>query len=181
LKDPTIIIEKNFSKVKFLKFEKILKKLIFLTIGLGIVLGIIIGANLVNRCASAQGSFPMCVTVYKYLVWPGTFPKTTQVIPVTGTGKEGELQASGFEVKNNALKFPAVDINEGDSNLQIEGLMYYRKSDHKWRCSVKTSSGDIQWQDCGGGGSPVTPDLISPITIWRDSSKKFKVLEIGEQ
>jgi len=52
-----------------------MKKLIFLTIGLGIVLGIIIGANLVNKCASAQSNFPMCVTVYKYLVWPGKISK----------------------------------------------------------------------------------------------------------
>jgi len=94
--------------------------------------------------------------------------------------KTNELQASGFEIKSGALKFPAVDINEGQ--IKAEGLMYYRKSDNKWRCSVKTSSGDIQWQDCGGGGAPVTPpELIAPITIWRDSSKTFKVLEISEE
>jgi hypothetical protein len=154
-----------------------MRKLIFLTIGLGIVLGIIIGANLVNKCASAQSNFPMCVTVYKYLVWPGTFPKTTQVIPVTGTGKEGELQASGFEVKNNALKFPAVDIDE--SKIKEEGLMYYRKSDNKWRCCVKDSSGKIVWQDCGGGGAPKS-DVI-PFKIYEDPTLKKVVLEINEE
>lgn len=157
-----------------------MRKLIFLTIGLGIVLGIIIGANVVNRCASAQSNFPMCVTVYKYLVWPGTFPKTTQVIPVTGTGKEGELQASGFEVKNNALKFPVVSkVPECSENLN--GMIYYDSKSFK--CCVWDNDRSIyKWIDCGGGGgSPGTyPDLIAPITIWRDGSKKFKVLEISE-
>jgi hypothetical protein len=156
-----------------------MKKLIFLTIGLGIVLGIIIGVNLVNRCASAQSNFPMCVTIYKYLVWP---PEDFQsnAIPIASS-TQGYLMKSGFEIYNkSALKFPAVNINENDPNLQIEGLMYYKKSDNKWRCSVKTSSGDIQWQDCGGGGGPWPNNLTAPVTIWRDANKTFKVLEISE-
>jgi len=141
---------------------------------LGIVLGIIIGANLVNRCASAQSNFPMCVTVYKYLIWKDF---KEGAIPI-GSSNTNELTQSGFEIKNNALKFPAVDIDE--SKIKEEGLMYYRKSDNKWRCCVKDSSGKIVWQDCGGGGGPWPNNLTAPVTIWRDANKTFKVLEISE-
>jgi hypothetical protein len=115
-------------------------------------LGIIIGANLVNRCALAQSNFPMCVTVYKYLVWPGTFPKTTQVIPVTGTGKEGELQSSGFEVVGGALKFPA----SNPPSQPKEGMIYYDKTNNTFYCYKLEQQPDGSWKpvpkDCGGGG-----------------------------
>ena len=157
-----------------------MKKLIFLTIGLGIVLGIIIGANVVNRCASAQSNFPMCVTVYKYLVWPGTFPKTTQVIPVTGTGKEGELQSSGFEVYNkSALKFPAVSSSTVPACTQnVSGLMYYDKDDKNFKCCKWDQNlSKYVWSDCGGGGSPRTPTI--PFRIYDKSGQKV-ILEINE-
>ena len=147
---------------------------------MGIVLGIIIGANLVNRCASAQSNFPMCVTVYKYLVWPGTFPKTTQVIPVTGTGKEGELQASGFEVVGGALKFPA----SNPPSQPKEGMIYYDKTNNTFYCYKLEKQPDGSWKpvpkDCGGGGAAPTSDVI-PFKIYEDPTLKKVVLEINEE
>jgi hypothetical protein len=147
-------------------------------------LGIIIGANLGNRCASAQSNFPMCVTVYKYLVWPGTFPKTTQVIPVTGTGKEGELQASGFEVVGGALKFPP----SNPPSQPKEGMIYYDKTNNTFYCYKLEKQPDGSWKpvpkDCGGGGTTYVTssgDLIVPVKIWRDANKTFTVLEITEE
>jgi hypothetical protein len=138
-------------------------------------LGIIIGANLVNRCASAQSSFPMCVTVYKYLIWKDF---KEGVIPI-GSSNTNELTQSGFEVKSGALKFPAVDINEGQ--IKAEGLMYYNNTLKKWRCCIKKSDGSLDWTDCGGGVEPWPNVLTAPVTIWRDANKTFKVLEISEQ
>jgi hypothetical protein len=143
-------------------------------------LGIIIGANLVNRCASAQSNFPMCVTVYKYLVWPNLKSGSIPIGTTTQDYPNGVLLNSGFEVKDKALKFPAASQPSGE-----EGMIYYDSSKKKFLCyqdNPNTPQVDPTWIDCGGGGSPVTPpELIAPITIWRDSSKTFKVLEISEE
>jgi hypothetical protein len=153
-----------------------MKRLIFLTIGLGIVLGIIIGANVVNRCASAQSNFPMCVTVYKYLVWtPEDFQ--SNAIPIASS-TQGYLMKSGFEIYNkSALKFPAV-YKESDLPLK-EGMMYYNASTSKFRCTTKDSVGNVVWTDCGGGGSPAS-DLIAPVNIWKDKINGKLILQITE-
>jgi hypothetical protein len=140
-------------------------------------LGIIIGANLVNKCASAQSNFPMCVTVYKYLIWKDF---KEGAIPI-GSSNTNELTQSGFEVKNKAaLKFPAVSSPPACSE-SLNGMIYYDSKSFKC-CMWDSKWSKYNWLDCGGGVSPWPGnDLTAPITIWRDSSKTFKVLEISEQ
>jgi hypothetical protein len=149
-----------------------MKKLIFLTIGLGIVLGIIIGANVVTRCASAQSNFPMCVTVYKYLIWKDF---KEGAIPI-GSSNANELQASGFEVKNNALKFPVVS-NAPECSENLNGMIYYDSK--RFKCCVWDPKwSKYNWLDCGGG-EPPSRDTV-PFTIY-DQAHQKTVLEIDEK
>jgi hypothetical protein len=140
---------------------------------LGIVLGIIIGANLVNRCASAQSNFPMCVTVYKYLIWKDF---KEGAIPI-GSSNVNELTQSGFEVKNKALKFPVVS-NVPECSESLNGMIYYDSKSFKC-CVWNKDKSRYEWQDCGGGGSP-TSDVI-PFKIYEDPTLKKVVLEINEE
>jgi hypothetical protein len=160
-----------------------MKRLIFLTIGLGIVLGIIIGANVVNKCASAQSSFPMCVTVYKYLIWKDF---KEGAIPI-GSSNVNELTQSGFEIKSGALKFPAVSSSSVPTcDQNVSGLMYYDKDARNFKCCVKVLDNPptYGWSNCGGGGltyATSSGDLVVPVKIWRDANKTFTVLEITEE
>jgi len=108
-------------------------------------LGIIIGANLVNKCASAQSNFPMCVTVYKYLIWKDF---KEGAIPI-GSSNTNELTQSGFEIKSGALKFPAVSSPPACSE-SLNGMIYYDSKSFK--CCVWDSKwSKYSWLDCGGG------------------------------
>jgi hypothetical protein len=140
-------------------------------------LGIIIGANLVNRCASAQSNFPMCVTVYKYLIWKDF---KEGAIPI-GSSNTNELTQSGFEVKSGALKFPAVSSPPACSK-DLNGLMYYDSGNGKFKCCIKTQDNPLkyEWSDCGGGGGAPKSDVI-PFKIYEDPTLKKVVLEINEE
>jgi hypothetical protein len=147
-----------------------MKKLIFLTIGLGIVLGIIIGANVVNRCASAQSNFPMCVTVYKYLVWPRE-DFQSNAIPIAST-TQGYLMNSNFKVVGGALQFPP----SNPPSQPKEGMIYYDEKDQTFYCFVKGT-----WQSCGGVSPTIPISNIIPFKIYEDSTLKKVILEINEE
>ncbi|MEM3830520.1 MAG: hypothetical protein QXP36_15110 [Conexivisphaerales archaeon] len=65
------------------------------------------------------------------------------------------------------------------SNPQ-EGMMYYDRNQGKFKCYVKGTSANLGWQDCGGGGEPISFDLTVPVKIY-DTSKTRIVLEISEE
>jgi hypothetical protein len=116
----------------------------------------------------------MCVTVYKYLVWPNLKSGSIPIGTTTQDYPNGVLLNSGFEIYNqSALKFPAVDINEGQ--IKAEGLMYYSNTLKKWRCCIKKSDGSLDWVDCGGGGSPF--ELKIPLLIKNQSGGAALIID----
>jgi hypothetical protein len=72
-----------------------MRNLIYLLSGVTLILGFIIGTTISNVCA--QSNFPMCVTIYKYLVWPNF---QSGVIPVA-SNNSGYLTSSPMYVSNN--------------------------------------------------------------------------------
>jgi len=62
----------------------------------------------------------------------------------------------------------------------VEGMMYYDRNQGKFKCYVKGTSANLGWQDCGGGGEPLSFDLTVPVKIY-DTSKTRIVLEISEE
>jgi len=54
----------------------------------------------------------MCVTVYKYLVWPKSYTEIYTYWKCNTRISQSVLLNSGYEVKNKVKKFPAVDIDE---------------------------------------------------------------------
>jgi len=72
-----------------------MRNLIYLLSGATLILGFIIGTTISDVCA--QLNFPMCVTIYKYLVWPNF---QSGVIPVA-SNNSGYLTSSPMYVSNN--------------------------------------------------------------------------------
>jgi hypothetical protein len=122
----------------------------------------------------------MCVTVYKYLVWPDR-DFQPNAIPIASS-TQGYLMKSGFEVKNKAvLKFPVVDQPGIDCTKDSNGMIYYNSQGKFLCCAWDSKLSKYNWLDCGGvSGGWSGNEFTAPVTIWRDANKTFKVLEISE-